>query len=113
MNLNSGLLAATVACMCACTAAQLTAFDQAIEQGQSALVPAENLACEAAMEFDPTGKTAVCSIIDATGTAVGDVINVIEDAQSIAALVRKAAPKNTATAAKLKTAAMTAPRGGK
>jgi len=76
-------------------AANLAAFTTAIEQGQAALVPAENVACEAATLLDPTGATADCTIIDGTGAAVGATFVVLEDAAAVAALVQATAVKTT------------------
>jgi hypothetical protein len=93
-----------LALVAACTPAQLSAFDAAIAQGTAALVPAENLACEGAALLDPSGSTAVCTAIDATGAAIGATFTVVEDVQAITALVARAAPKVPATAEVLKTA---------
>jgi hypothetical protein len=88
----------------ACTAAQLSAFDQDIAKGQAALVPAENLACTTAAALDPSGATAICSAVDTTGAVVGAAFTVIEDAASIAQLVQVAAPKSAAVTEALHTA---------
>ena len=87
-----------------CNPAQLSAFDQAIEAGQAALVPAESIACASATLLDPSGKTAICSTIDATGAAVGAAFTVAEDAAGIAALLNRTAPKSPAVGEALKTA---------
>lgn len=87
-----------------CTAAQLTTFDQAIEAGQAALVPAESIACAGAGLIDPTGKTAICTVLDDAGNAVGAGFTVAEDAAAIAALLSKTAPKSPAVGDVLKTA---------
>ncbi len=98
-----GLLALGIV-LGACTAAQLTAFDQAIQQGSAALVPVENLACSSATLLDPTGATAICAAVDTTGAAVGAAFVVAEDAASIAALLAKTAPKSPAVGVVLQTA---------
>jgi hypothetical protein len=85
----------------ACTAAQATAFDQAIATGNAALVPAENLSCTAATILDPTGATAICSVIDASGAAIGTTFTVVESVQAIAALIAKVPALSPTVAAKL------------
>ena len=87
----SFLLLALVSCT------SLSAFDADLAAGTAALVPAANLACESATVLDPSGATALCTAIDATGAAVGATITVIEDAVSIAALLTRTAPKIPAT----------------
>ncbi len=80
-----------------CTAAQLTAFDQALAAGQAALVPVENLTCIVASEVDPSGATAICTEVDSAGTAIGQAITVVENVPAIQALVAKTSPKLTPT----------------
>ena len=93
-----------------CTPAQLAAYDQAIKTGQAALIPAENLACQIASAADPTGATAVCAQIDATGNVIGQAFTVAEDAPSILALLAKAPMKPAAQAVvSAKIATMKAP----
>ncbi len=81
----------------ACTPAQLAAWDNAINVGSAAVVPAENLACSAATELDPTGATAVCAYVDATGNAVSAGFQVVESVQAIVALLAATSPKVPAT----------------
>ncbi len=102
------------AIIAACTPAQNQAFDVAISQGSAAVVPAEVLACEVATEFDPSGATAVCAVVDAAGTVIGAAFTVAEDVQSIAALVAKAKPLTPPTASALMAARLSLhPRGTK
>jgi hypothetical protein len=94
-------LLASLILVAGCTQAQLTAFDSAIAQGQAALVPAQNLACAAATDLDPSGATAICTTIDTAGNAVGLGFTVAEDVASIAALLSATAPKTASATAAL------------
>jgi hypothetical protein len=83
-----------MACQGTTPAQALSAFDQAIAAGSAAVVPIENLACEAAEDIDPTGATAVCTEIDATGAAIGTVFTTIQTTQAaVNALLKATAPK--------------------
>lgn len=79
----------------------LSTFEAEIAKGQAALIPAENLACEAATDLDPSGATALCTEIDTAGNAVGLGITVVEDAASIAALLKQAFGKTDSAKAAL------------
>lgn len=68
---------------------QLTAFDNAINSGAAALVSSSKLACEVAVDLDPSGATAACYAIDEAGTLVGPLLTVVETVASISALTAK------------------------
>ena len=78
-----GLLALVLA---ACTPAALQAVENALQSGQAAVVPAEALACAVASDLDPSGATALCAYVDATGNVVSAVFQVAETVADIAAL---------------------------
>jgi hypothetical protein len=79
---------------CSTTLAQWAADIQA---GKSAVVPAEQLACDIASVVDPSGSTAVCADIDSAGNIISDTFLVTEDATSVANLI-----KNTPVALRTK-----------
>jgi hypothetical protein len=78
-----------------CTPAQLQALNSALQSGQSALVPAEALACQLAADIDPTGGTAICTAVDASGNALGLGFTVVEDVTAIVALLSHTTPTTT------------------
>ena len=78
-----GLLALA---LMACTPAALQSLESALQTGQSAVVPAEALACAVATDLDPSGATALCAYVDATGNVVSAVFQVAETVADIAAL---------------------------
>jgi hypothetical protein len=80
-----------------CTPARLAAWATAVSAGSAAVVPAESLACIAANDLDPSGASAICSVVDASGAAIGAGFVVAEDVQAIAKLLSATAPKLPAT----------------
>jgi len=74
----------------ACNAAQMTAFDKALADGESLLAPSEQFSCSVATALDPSGATAICGEIDAVGNIIGTVFTVTQDAASIQALCKRA-----------------------
>jgi hypothetical protein len=92
--------------------ASFAQFIQAIQAGQAAIVPATNLACEIAVDVDPTGATAICAQLDAAGNVVSTLAPVVEDAASIAALVANTKPKTPVVAAAVSAAHVAFKKGG-
>lgn len=75
----------------------LNAIDQALTRGAAVVVAAENLACEAAVDIDPSGATAVCTQIDAAGNATGAVFTTVATtAAAVQALLASTQPKTPA-----------------
>jgi hypothetical protein len=80
---------AVVTSLLGCTAAELTAWEKAVQAGTALVIPTENYACTVLTEVDPSGATAGCQEIDTTGSLIGPVLTVAEDAPSIVAAVAK------------------------
>ena len=99
----SGLVAG-LSMLTACTPAQVSAFDAAINAGDKALVSAAPLICDVLDLTDPANAQAICQVIDEAGTAIATLPVIVEPIAAITALVAAHHAKSAAAQTSLSVA---------